>query len=184
MYSSPVPSLAKTRHLSWSKASPVFLRSCSLRVSHQAPLLAIALSGQAIIQATQKLIITYNSFEGLTFPQRYAYVLTSSTVGRFSSLEGIELHLALYHLESHLETTEVMEDEYWKGPRLPHIIRAFQQHKLEPSLTRVNYFLEDGSDMTKNQRVQELSVIVHNEVMQHHPRRVSRRGRAENDELS
>lgn len=65
--------------------------------------------------------------------------MTSSTIGRFVSLESVELHLALYHLGLFLRTTDVIDNKYWKGERLPHVIRAFQQHKLNPPLTTVNY---------------------------------------------
>ena len=54
----------------WSEASRIFLDSCVVRVSHQAPLLAFALSKQTMVQSVRKLMITYDSFGPSFFPQR------------------------------------------------------------------------------------------------------------------
>lgn len=155
-----------------------------MRVSHRTPLFTLALSKQAMAQSFRRLIIAGSDFELADFPQRWADVLTSSTVGRFSNFKGLRFYLWTYYFDTFMSATDVMSDSEWGWTKLPQIIRAFQQHKLNPSINTVNYVSSGHLSGGESEWGTKLNESIRDELLNHHPRRLSRRGKGEDRVLS
>jgi len=72
----------------------------------------------------------------------WAKVLTSSYLSRFTSLQTVVLTLAFTSLFWHVNAALVRQRDFsasdmWTKKKMPHIIRAFQQHKLKAGTTGV-----------------------------------------------
>lgn len=108
-------------------------------------------------------------------------------MGRYATLRGVvlELNLPASPLWMLLKKN-VMRHVFWKTRKIPAIIRAFQQHKLEaahtsfllrrhyyyPMLTkRCSYLPQDEHLVTEG-----LAGLLKGQLLDHHPRRLSRRG--------
>ncbi|KAJ4364924.1 hypothetical protein N0V95_000571 [Ascochyta clinopodiicola] len=165
----------------WAETSSVFLNSCTVRTGCGEAFRALALSKQPIVQHVRKLIIISWMIQAWDFPRTWAKYLTSSIVGCFRSLQGVELYIRVHDHEG-LGNTDVLNDAVWKSKKLPAVIRSFQQHKMQPVLTSVNYILceHQGVENVKTPRV--INEAIRTELLKYRPRRLSRRGKLEDED--
>jgi hypothetical protein len=109
------------------------------------------------------------------------YTAANATdVGRFQSLQGVEWDVLFYPSNPRLvETPGVMSAPAWKSSKIPLLIQAFQQHKLQKDLTSVafrllgRHYFDRGPDTTL------LSETVRGLLLEYTPR-----GTSEADETS
>lgn len=167
-----VPQLVSRQY--WAEASEVFLDSCTFRIDLPRVFRELALSRQAVVPRIRRLMI--NSKDNLIFTEDWRKVLTNSYwVGKYVSLEGLQLEVDTYWAFGTLVTVDIMNDNIWKITNIPAMIRSFQQHKLKESLTTVAFkpykFRWTYVDLTL------LDPVIRMELLQHRPRRVSKRVR-------
>ncbi|XPS79000.1 hypothetical protein M3J09_010994 [Ascochyta lentis] len=165
----------------WAETSEVFLKSCTVRTASRKAFRVLALSEQPIVQRVQKLIIAYARTWPSDFPRSWANYLTSSLVGRFKNLRGVEMYLWVVH-GYQLRRTDVLNDDLWKSNKLPAIIRSFQQHKLEPALTSVNYLPYRWVHETAWNASTVINEAIRTELLKYRPRRTSKRGKVEDED--
>ncbi|KZM22091.1 uncharacterized protein EKO05_0007876 [Ascochyta rabiei] len=165
----------------WAETSSVFLDSCTVRTASGEAFRALALSKQPIVQRVRKLIITSKKIRAWDFPRSWANYFTSSIVGRFRNLQGVGLYTSVYYHDG-LYQTDVLNDAVWKSKKLPAIIRSFQQHKLHPALTSVNYITCEHSYDVEDEKPILVGEAIRTELLKYHPRRLSRRGKIEDED--
>lgn len=160
----------------WAETSQVFLSSCVFRVDHPDAFRALALSGQSVVPRITRLMVRLSGTRSHNFPMYSHDAFTSSLVGRLVSLEGLVFTGMVYWAPRDAATAaDVMGSACWKSKKLPVVIRAFQQHKLQANLTSVtfepeSYFVEPVWDATP------YNEAIRIQLLDHHPRRLSKRG--------
>ncbi|KAF2821986.1 hypothetical protein CC86DRAFT_385707 [Ophiobolus disseminans] len=109
--------------------------------------------------------------------EEWAPVLTSSILGRFKNLRGVTLAFTVHPRNVYLfQPKDVMRDAEWKGLKLPAVLRAFQQHRLDKKRTTVTFSIK-GAEVPAD----GLAKIIKDHLLDYHPRRLSKRGQKEED---
>jgi hypothetical protein len=165
----------------FGEASMTFFASNVFGVDNPTTLRAFAASNPNFIARVRQLIVQAASG---SFAASWGSVMNPSLLGHFKSLRGVSLSIPImYHELSLLDRTNIMDDGKWKSRKVPSVIRAFQQHRLQKDLTTVNlvprsYFYhwnKSGLD-TDQVKVGIINDTIKDLLLEHHPRRLSRRG--------
>ncbi|KAF1927754.1 uncharacterized protein M421DRAFT_174719 [Didymella exigua CBS 183.55] len=158
----------------WAETSEVFLSSCTFRVSRSEDFRAWALSGHNSVPRVRRLLVHLSGGKSHNFPMYSHADFTSSLVGRFSSLEGVVFTGSVYWgPREAVLNADVMGGDHWRMIHIPVIIRAFQQHKLKEELTHVTMLPKCYShDVWDTKPYNE---AIRKALLQHHPRRLSKR---------
>lgn len=99
-----------------------------------------------------------------------------SAISRFTNLEEFKIKLEFYTTYKDLATqNDIMSHASWKCMRLPHLIRAFQQHKLNANGTRVSVH-SPGLSTSDEPHTSALKYAIITQLLDYHPRRLSKRG--------
>lgn len=164
----------------WAEASGIFFSSNTFHFQDAQPLRRLAITIRKFVERVSDIRITLQSPLDMAV---WASILTSSILGRFRNIRGLTLEVIVvpaWH-NNILQRKDVMRDARWKALKLPAIIRAFQQHELKEEHTavvfaRVVYGHDDGEVMSSIVDAQGLERIIKDQLLDHHPRRLSKRG--------
>jgi hypothetical protein len=166
----------------FGEASTTFFASNVFGVDHYATLRAFVASNPSFIARVRQLIIQYS--QG-SFSSSWGSALNPSLVGHFKSLRGVSITIPVrVHELSLLDRTNIMDDGEWKSKKVPSVVRAFQQHRLEKDLTTVNlvpkgYFYSWTTGLGVDFDTAKAGVIndkIKDLLLEHLPRRLSKRG--------
>jgi len=158
----------------WTETSQVFLSSCTFRVDYPYAFRAFALSEHSAVSRVRRLMIHVGGGSH-NFPMYWHTVLTSSLVGRFVSLEGLNFTGKVYWLpQKGLRDLDVMGSWLWKTRKLPSVIHSFQQHKLKAELTSVIFEPELRAHEPPGD-TEPINGAIREHLLQHRPRRLSKR---------
>jgi len=169
----------------WAEASTTFFASNIFGIGESSAFRAFVSSHPAFVTRVRQLIIQVGSGN---FAASWGSALNPALLGYFKSLRGVSLTIPISYRDiAMLKRPDVIHDEGWKARKVPAVIRAFQQHRLDADLTTVNlvpmgylYDWNTGNQLTLDST--EVSVIndnIKNQLLEHHPRRLSRRGQVE-----
>lgn len=114
----------------------------------------------------------------LYFATGWGSALNSALLGYFKSLKGVYLTMPSFEIDTlMLDNTDVMRGAAWKALKLPEVIRAFQQHQLESSLTSFRFedVTQYSDDPTMPAKASVVEDVVKAKLLEHHPRRTSKR---------
>ncbi|KAJ4364912.1 hypothetical protein N0V95_000559, partial [Ascochyta clinopodiicola] len=109
----------------YSEATAALYASSTFEFDSPHDFRAFALSPHPCVSQLQKLSVPYLQHD-------WEQALTSSLIGRFKSLRGVQLSHTYYHCSATQPLPPADRSEwkpYWR------MIRSFQQHELEPSMT-------------------------------------------------
>jgi hypothetical protein len=163
----------------WAEASTTFFASNSFSINDQQVFRALVLSNSDFVSRIKQLDLALVGF--LYTHRPWAAAVNSSTVGYLKSLRGVTIAMCIATPDNdiELEQDDVLGSAYWKAIKLPEIVRAFQQHRLDQASTRFTLLsyrrwnrateLDPGKVAVFEGRVKDL-------LLEHHPRRISRRG--------
>lgn len=166
----------------WSETSQAFFASATFEPNYPEALRALALSAPSWLQFLRRLVIVGHYSSPALALRSWTGSLTSSLLGRFISLEGIVFDFAVYQDSGLFSRLDVLNDKQWKKTKLPTIIRAIQQHQMKPKLTTFTW--KPWVYGQPNQVVDPSAIneVIRIELLKHHPRRVSRRGKHAHEE--
>ena len=168
----------------WFETSQVLLASATFQFTEPKFFRALAISAPRWLQCVRRIfLIPSDGWYASDLLKWWAGSLTSSLVGRFTHLEGVRFEVYVYDLGGLCAQLDVMTDRKWKKTKLPSIIRSLQQHKLKPALTTFKFkvwktdrksfgFLEDPA----------ISEAIRTELLKYRPRRVSKRGKGDDED--
>ncbi|KAF9692720.1 hypothetical protein EKO04_009235 [Ascochyta lentis] len=116
------------------------------------------------------------------------YALTSALVGTMKNLQGIRLSLDFDFGPMYLlSDPDIMRSADWKGSGIPRIIQSFRQHKLNPDKIAVDVRLSmcpwrsvlhlNGNFKPSASDLVSFEEAIKNALLDHHPRRLSKRMR-------
>jgi hypothetical protein len=162
----------------WAETSTTFFASNSFSINEPQVFRALVLSNSDFVSRIKQL-----DFPSLGFIYSYrpwAAAVNSSTVGYLKSLRGVTMRMFVGHPDDiELEQDDVLGSAYWKAFKLPGIVRAIQQHRLDQGSTKFTIFnykgWYHGTEMDPG-RVGVFEGRIKESLLEHHPRRISRRG--------
>lgn len=158
----------------WSEASEVFFSSCTFMFSARA--LEEFVLHRQIVSRVRRLSLRLYLFSPHPIHLGEPYALPATTVEKLTSLE--RLHFQLYcdpFIQRHIWSLDIMNDPVWVKSRIPHTIRAFQQHQLKEAFTKVTFLYQNTP------RTREVCAKVQSHLLEYRPRRVSHRKKEPND---
>lgn len=163
----------------WAEASTTFFTSNTFGLDQASVFREFVSSNPAFVARVRRLIIqaTRSSFHS-----SWGSALNSALLGHFTSLKGVSLAVPVSGFESlhFLGLQDVMKDGRWKDIKMPEVIRAFQQHQLDAKLTTVNLvitsYYRQGETLNEKPEARAFTANIRDLLLEHHPRRVSRRG--------
>jgi hypothetical protein len=124
----------------WSETSRVIYQNSTWVFHNPHDLILFINSRQAVVSRVQKVVINAQDNESLVaFCNKWQQALTWRNMRYFRCLRGFGLRIEVNYDRNEMRNrTDLMKDQMWVKARLPLIIRAIQQHKLEPDLTTVD----------------------------------------------
>lgn len=163
----------------WYEAAAICLENTTFEFQEARDFLALAMSNADLVRRIRRISITVaitsrDDVQGNYYISQWASVLTSSVVGRFVELRGLEFDLFLDHgPRALLRSIDVLDDVQWKARKLPQILRSFQQHQIRDKLTEVTvtYFPKTDPELDTN----PLAQAILTQLLDYHPRRGSKR---------
>lgn len=162
----------------WFETFQIFFATATFHFNRPVIFRTLAILSPMWLRNVRRLRIQCIMFSWL---KRWADCLSYSLVERFTNVEGIEIRLEASRMDVESLQFNVMTGKKWERAKLPSIIRSFQQHKLKPELTR--FICEPYSVKTYGYKRQgqpfadAIDEAVRTELLKHHARRRSRRGK-------
>ena len=168
----------------WAETMHNFFSSTDFRVDDVAALLKLAISPshRAVVSRIQRIKFRSRVYlwdSSWKFDSDMAGTFTTSIIGKFASLVGLEWDLVLVEQAVELgQVADIMGDARWKSLRLPAILRALQQHKLREDLTTVLIHQRRYPGLGPS-KTTALGSTIRGYLLQYAPLRTSRRGKGD-----
>ncbi|KAF2821987.1 hypothetical protein CC86DRAFT_425547 [Ophiobolus disseminans] len=169
----------------FAEASTTFFASNIFGVDECSAFRAFVSSNPGFVARVKQLIIQATHAH---FGASWGSALNSASLGYFKSLKGVSLAIPISLRDMRLlQRPDIMHDAQWKAFKVSAVIRAFQQHRLDAEVTTVNlvgmgHFYDWHTGRHKTLDETEVGIINGNikaQLLEHHARRVSRRGQEE-----
>jgi hypothetical protein len=161
----------------WAETLTTFFASNSFSINEPQVFRALVLSNSDFVSRIKQLDLLLVGF--LYTHRPWAAAVNSSTVGYLKSLRGVTMTMFLGSGDVELEQGEVLGSAFCTAIKLSEIVRAFQQHRLDQASTSFTLFKYKGWYYGIELDADKVGVFegrVKDLLLEHHPRRISRRG--------
>lgn len=163
----------------WAEASTTFFAINEFIFSDHLAFRALTLASPKFVARIRMLTVLsdpgYSCSGTEHFANHWGAALNSALLGYFKSLIGIRLIIEIREGDyAIMENTDVMSGGRWK--KMTEVIRAFQQHQLEHSLTSVQFATVWLHTLPMPAKARVVEDAIKAKLLEHHPRRTSKRG--------